>query len=274
MLDTWVIATSELRLGVRNRWVVLSTLMLLLFAVVLSLVGSSPAGDVKADTLSITVASLATLSVYLVPLLALLVSFDGVAGEIDRGTLPLMLATPVSRVSVIAGKFLGHLAVVSIAIVIGYGLAGVLVIMLGNSGLAGVVDLLRLIGTSVLLGAAFVGISLICSSLVRQSGTAAALAIGVWLVSVVLYDLALLGLLVSAPGPAMARVFPWLLLANPADAFRVYNMAALGLEGAGGGLTASTQTLPYATFMPLLALVVWALLALWLAIVSFKRIEP
>jgi hypothetical protein len=48
------------------------------------------------DRLSVTVASLTSLAVYLVPLVALLMSFDAIAGEVERGTLPLVLTYPVS----------------------------------------------------------------------------------------------------------------------------------------------------------------------------------
>ena len=91
------IAATEIRIGLRNRWIILSTLILLAFALILVLLGSAPGGEVKTDAVTVVVASLSTLSVYLVPLIALLLSFDAIAGEIDRGTLQLVLASPVSR---------------------------------------------------------------------------------------------------------------------------------------------------------------------------------
>ena len=57
------------------------------------------------------------------PLVALLMAFDAVAGEVERGTLPLLLTYPVARWEVLLGKLLAHLAILALAIVAGYGAA-------------------------------------------------------------------------------------------------------------------------------------------------------
>jgi Cu-processing system permease protein len=85
------ISFSEFNIALRNRWVAIAVVMMALFALVLSAAGSAPTGQLGADRLSVTVASLTSLAVYLVPLVALLMAFDAVAGEIERGTLPLVL---------------------------------------------------------------------------------------------------------------------------------------------------------------------------------------
>ena len=59
--------------------------------------------------LAIAVANLSSLGVYLLPLLALMLSFDAVVGESERGTLNLLLAYPVDRWQVILGKFFAAL---------------------------------------------------------------------------------------------------------------------------------------------------------------------
>ena len=135
MSPVMAIARTEARLGIRNSWVLLSTVILTVFAVLLVLLGSGATGEVDASLLAVTIASLSTLSVDLIPLIALLLSFDAIAGEIDRGTLQLVLATPIARWQLLVGKFLGHLAVLTIAIVISSGIAAILAIALdGNPG--------------------------------------------------------------------------------------------------------------------------------------------
>ena len=116
-------ARSEFRISLRNRWVAIAVILMGLFSLVLSAVGSAPTGELGGDRLSVTVASLTSLTVYLVPLLALLMSFDAVAGEVERGTLPLLLTYPVARVEILLGKFLAHLAVLTIAVAVGFVLA-------------------------------------------------------------------------------------------------------------------------------------------------------
>lgn len=271
------IATTELRIGLRNRWIILSSLILLAFALILVLLGSAPGGEVKTDAVTVVVASLSTLSVYLVPLIALLLSFDAIAGEIDRGTLQLVLASPVSRGAVLMGKFLGHVAVLGIAVSFGYGIAGALAFFANGGGdvgsLAGVG---RLIASSVVLGATFIAIGYIASASTRQTGTAAALAIAIWLFAVVLYDLGLLGgLLVSQDGIFAREIFPWLLVFNPADAFRLYNMSAIDALAVGSNLGGGAgSALPLSGLATMLSPIVWTAIALGLSTFILKRVRP
>ena len=74
-------AATEARIAARNRWVAISIGLMALFSLVLAAAGSAPTGALGTDRLSVIVASLTSLAVYLVPLLALLMSFDAVAGE-------------------------------------------------------------------------------------------------------------------------------------------------------------------------------------------------
>ncbi|MEM7463693.1 MAG: ABC transporter permease subunit [Pseudomonadota bacterium] len=269
------VAQYEFQIGVRNRWVVLASIILFVFALLLVLLGSAPTGATKADGLSVVVASLSTLTVYLVPLIALLLSYDAIAGEIDRGTLQLTLACPVSRSEVMLGKFLGHLLVLAIAISIGYGVAGGIGYYFGqNTGIAGLIDLGRLIATSIALGGTFIAIGYVASASVRQTGTAAALAVAIWLFAVVLYDLALLGALLVDPDGVFAKtVFPYLLLANPADAFRLFNLTTLD-AGGSTGLTAGSGTMPVSTQLAILSPTIWTVTGLVVSCLILRRVQP
>ena len=119
------------------------------------------------DPLSVTVASLVSLAVYIAPLLALLISFDAVAGEVERGTLPLHLAYPLSRGELLLGKLLAQLAALTLAVVAGYAAAGAAAFAAGGAAAAeGLPALWRLTWTTVLLGATFLslGHALSCAS--------------------------------------------------------------------------------------------------------------
>lgn len=269
------IAANEILLGIRNRWVLLAALVLFAFALVLGFLGAVPTGSVKTSRLVVTVASLATLSVYLVPLIALLLAFDAIAGEIERGTLPLLLASPASRLSVMLGKFIGHLTIVALAIIVGYGLAGTAVTGLSGTDLEGIGHLIRLIVTSIALGAVFLAFGYVASTSVRSASTAAALSVGIWLFAVVLYDLGLLGALILNGNGFFARnIFPYLLAANPADAFRLYNMSALEANAVATGLAGAASSLPFAPIVALTGLGVWLVLMLGLSALIFRRLEP
>jgi len=267
------IAGTELKIALRNRWVLIATLLMTLFALALTFAGAAPTGALGVDLLTVSVASMTTLSVYLAPLLALLMSFDAVAGEIERGGLALLLTYPVSRSEILLGKFLAHLCTLFFAISVGFGVAGVAAAAAGGAGPESLAALVRLIWTSTLLGATFLALGFAVSALTRNPGAAAGLAAGMWLVFVVLYDLGLLGALVYDDGGDFTRhVFPWLLAANPADAFRLYNVAASESVALATGLTGAAEALP--RWMASASLALWPVAALAMARAAFGRVEP
>ena len=100
----WVLALKELRDGLRNRWVAAAIILLGTLALALSLLGSAPTGSVRVSALDITVINLASLSVYLIPLIALMLSFDALVGEFERGTMLLLLTYPITRRQVKIGR--------------------------------------------------------------------------------------------------------------------------------------------------------------------------
>lgn len=264
---------SELHIARRNRWVAIAVALMVVFSLVLAAAGSAATGALGADRLSVTVASLTSLSVYLVPLVALLMSFDAIAGEVERGTLPLLLTYPVARWEVLLGKLLAHLAILTLAIIAGYGAAAVAAIATDPRAVAGLPALWRLTWTSVLLGATFLGVGYSLSSLARRPSGAAGLAIGLWLGLVVLYDLGLLAAIVADDGGVFTtRVFPLALLANPADAFRLFNLAGSEATAAAAGVGGAAASIPL--WQSLTSLLVWPVAALALASAAFRRVEP
>ncbi|MDZ4093905.1 MAG: ABC transporter permease subunit [Paracoccaceae bacterium] len=266
-------AATEFRIALRNRWVAIAVLMMALFSMVLSAAGSAPTGELGVDRLSVTVASLTSLAVYLVPLVALLMSFDAVAGEVERGTLPLLLTYPVSRPEVLIGKLAAHLGILALAVITGYGIAALAAVAVDPRALEGLPALWRLAWSSVLLGATFLGAGYAISALARRPSGAAGLAIGLWLGMIVLYDLGLLAAVVADSGGAFTtQVFPWALLANPADAFRLYNLAASQATAAAAGLAGAAHTIP--AWQALLSVLLWPFAALALAVAAFRKVIP
>ena len=267
------IATAEFRIQTRNRWLASATVLMLLFALALTFAGSAPTGTLGVDLLTVAVASMTTLAVYLAPFLALMIAFDAVAGEAERGTLGLTLTYPLSRGEMLMGKFLAHLFVLAIAIGVGLGAAGAAAILAGGAGPESLISLARLIATAILLGASFLALGYAASALSGSGAGAAGLAVGLWLVLVVLYDLGLLGALVFDDGGAFTKhVFPWLLAANPADAFRLWNVAGSEQVALMSGMAGAGSALP--GWAAPLSLFLWPVLALALARAAFARVEP
>jgi Cu-processing system permease protein len=271
MTYLWIIAGKEIRDGLRNRWIVAITLLLAALALTLTFLGSVPTGTVGASRLAVTVVSLSSLTIFLVPLIALLLAYDAVVGEFDRGTLLLLLSYPVARWQVVIGKFLGHLAILAFSTAVGYGAAaGALLLTDGN--VAGLATFAAMIGTSILLGAVFVAIGYLISATVRDRGLAGGLAIGVWLLFVLIYDMALLGLLVVDKGRTIsAEMLNILLLLNPADAFRVLNLTGSGGASQFAGMAGLSDNAGLSPALLLTALGLWIVLPLGGAALALGR---
>lgn len=55
-----------------------------------------------------------------IPLIAIGIAYQSIAGERESGSLKILLSLPNSRLDVVVGKFLGRLGVLSVAVVIGF----------------------------------------------------------------------------------------------------------------------------------------------------------
>ncbi|MGO4562570.1 ABC transporter permease [Rhizobiales bacterium 3FA27D7] len=271
-----LLSAKEVREGLRNRWVVAATGLLAALALTLAFLGSAPTGTVGAGALDVVVISLASLTIFIVPLIALLISHDAIVGEIERGTMTLLLSYPVRRRQVLFGKFLGHLAILAFATCVGYGLAAIALLATGKAmiGVGSWAAFMTMTASSALLGAVFVAIGYLVSALVADRATAGGIAIGIWLVFVVLYDMALLGLLVADQGRMISGgTLDALLLFNPTDAYRLLNLADSGDIAAASGMAGTVQTAVLAPAALLAALAAWVVAPMALAAVAFSRRE-
>lgn len=264
-----VIAGQEIANGVRNLWVAGAVAMMLVFSLALALVGSAPGGATAAGGFVVLIVNLAGLSVFLVPLMALLLAHDAIVGEAERGTLALTLSYPLGRGAFLLGKFLGHLAIVLIAIFAGFGLAAFAV----ADGSFDVGGFALLVGSAVLLGAIFLALGYAVSALVRERASAAGMAIGLWVYFVIVHDLALLGLLVTVGERLPDGLVTALLLANPADVFRLVNLTGSEAAMLASGMDPVAIAIDLSRSMAIGSLLAWLAGGLLLAWFLFRRKE-
>ena len=268
------LAFKELRDGLRNRWVAAAILVLGGLALVLSLLGSAPTGSVRASLLDVSVVSLSSLSVYLLPLIALMLSYDALVGEFERGTMLLLLTYPVRRWQVIVGKFIGHVSILFIAILVGYGGTGLVMALFSDSGFQGWQSYTLMMATSLLLGGVFVALGYLVSVLVKERATAAGTAIGLWLVFVVLYDLVLFGILLLDEGQHIGQqLFKTLMLISPTDTYRMINLSAFEGVRHATGLAGVVDTSSHDVVMMFGVLLFWIILPITTTLLVFQRRE-
>lgn len=217
-----IVAAKEFRDRIRNRWVLAAALAFTVFALMIAYFGAAQQGMVGFRGIEVTIASLVSLVIYLIPLIALILGFDAIVGERERGSLDLLLAMPITRVELLTGKFLGLSAALAFSTIAGFGLpALVLAFELTPNALF---HYLGFIASSILLGMSFLSLAVAVSVVATDRTRASGMAIALWFFFVLVFDLLLLGLLVAGGGEAGGAALPYLLLLNPADVFRILNI--------------------------------------------------
>lgn len=238
---TWLVARQELLLAARSRWTQIFAAVFALLSLAVSTSGYILSGGRGFQDFARTSASLVQLVVLVVPLASLLMGVLALAPE--RGTAELLFSQPVSRRAILVGKLLGLLAALAAAEFVGFGLAGLVVF--SSTGEEGGWGYALLVLGSVLLTAAFLGIAaLIAAGAVGRKRTRAlAVAVVIWFVAVILFDLAALGVASILPSTAASRLLILSVIANPAGAVRTG--ALLGIEGTAAFGSASLALLRF-----------------------------
>jgi len=219
------IAGKEFWDRIRNRWVLAVAIVFTVFALVIAYFGSAQQGTIGFRSIEFTIASLVSLVIYLIPLIALVLGFDAIVGERERGSLDLLLSMPITRFELLLGKYLGLAGALAFSTIAGFGL--VAVVLASEMSTEALFHYFGFMFSSVLLGMAFLSIAVMLSVFATDRTRASGLAIAMWFFFVLIFDLLLLGALVVTGGSYGGEIFPYLLLLNPADVFRVLNIFSL-----------------------------------------------
>lgn len=215
-------AGKEFRDRIRNRWVLAVTLVFTAFAFIITYFGAASQGTVGMQNIEATIASLVSLVIYLLPLIALILGFDAIVGERERGSLDLLLAMPITRLELLLGKYLGLAGALTLSTLLGFGVVGAMIgIQLPVEALYHYAGFML---SAVLLGWAFLSLAVSISVFAVDRAQASGIAIALWFFFVLVFDLLLLGALVVSGGDVAGPLFPYLLLLNPADIFRILNI--------------------------------------------------
>ncbi|MBT7862269.1 MAG: ABC transporter permease subunit, partial [Gemmatimonadetes bacterium] len=125
----------------------------------------------------------------LLSFLAVILGFDGISSERERGTLKLLLANAVPRSHVVIAKLIGGILSLWIPLALAFVLSLLIILNNPDVSLSGQ-DLIRLIGMfvlSCLFLAQVFSLSLMVSSFARESATALVICLFAWLAGSVGY---------------------------------------------------------------------------------------
>lgn len=230
MRNVWLVARKELADCLQSRWLLSGGLLFAILSLAVFFGTAAIGGSFSFPPLSVVMNSLVSLTVFLLPLLAILLCYDAFVGELEGGMLILMLTYPVTRTAFLLGKALGQGAAIGIVLLAGFAVMPIAACFanvpyaIGELTKAIVVTAL----SAWLLGLVFMFASYCVSLSVRTKAQALAILVLIWLAVVLLYDLGLLVAAVSFTGGLPRDLLNVLMLANPASGFRLLNQTLFG----------------------------------------------
>jgi Cu-processing system permease protein len=228
------IARQELVVNIRNKWIVTFAVAFAVLILAISYFGLVTAGTVGFQGFTRTSASLLSLVLYVVPLIALTMGTLSFTSE--RSVSELLFAQPVTRTDILLGKLAGLFASMVTATLIGFGAGGLVIAVRAGSEGAGRYPVF--VALSLLLALAFLSLSGFVAFLFQRKSRAFGVTLILWFFFVVFYDLLVIGgSLLLKERTANAFIFVS-LFGNPVDMVRVASLIVLdGKEifGAAGG---------------------------------------
>jgi Cu-processing system permease protein len=268
-------AREERTLAVRSRWTQIFAAVFAALALAVSLSGYILSGGHGVQDFARTTVSLVQLALLLVPLTALLTGVTALLP--DRGAAELLYSQPAPRVAIQLGKVLGLFEALIAAQAVGFGASGL--VIYAQAGEEGVGAFVALALAAAVLTAVFLALaSLIAAGQVgHRRSRALAVALVVWFVLVVLFDVVAIAAASMLRSGHASRLLVVAALANPVDAVRTGTL--LAIEGTAAFGASSLALLRFtggaraAAGLIAASLVAWMVLPAWLAARRLERAD-
>lgn len=170
------ITKKEIMDNVRNKWIILISVLFASLTLLVSYAGSIYSQGWQ--DLGLTVSGMSSLVQFLISIIGLMLGYAAIVGEIERGSMSSLLTLPTTRNEVLFGKFLGLGSVLTFTIVVGFGIAGIVIGI--NVPNVDYFEYLIFIIASILMGLVFLSLGLFLSCLFKRRSTAMGGAIFLW----------------------------------------------------------------------------------------------
>ncbi len=267
-----MILRKEFKDSIKSKWLIAFAITFFFLALGVPYILLGGGGFLPSDYPGMVVGTLVNLAVPLVPLVSLAMSSTTIAGERETGTIEYLLSQPATKMEVFTAKYVGLVISLTLAMLIGYGAAE---LMVYSSNPVFIVQFLFALGYSAMLSASAVALGFIVT--VSVKGRAAAIGTGlfIWFIIVVIYDVGFLG--VIAVVLDVSDYLVPLVIANPVETTRMLafmHMADSPLRGELGP-QASFLIREYGSIVVsqalTLVLLTWIIVPLVIAYAIFRR---
>ncbi|WP_223292953.1 MULTISPECIES: ABC transporter permease subunit [Shewanella] len=265
-----IIAKKEIKDSLRNRWGMFISIIFLVLSLSVTFAGSAIRGELSLPEISALMSSLSTIAVFIIPLAAMLISYDAFVGEDEAGTLLLLLSYPLTRGQILLGKLLGHGVIMGLTITSAFGFTCILLLFIGNGykTIDTIILFTQFIGSSIMLAITFILFGYIVSLKATEKAKAVATVLLLWFLFVLIYDLLLLTLLIADLSFISQPMINFLLVLNPTDLYRAMNVS--GLDVGGGGLSVFAET-GWGIFGLVVAMLSWIIGLMGVSYTIFKK---
>jgi len=272
----FTISKKEFMDNIRNKWIILLTVIFVLLIIISSYLAGGQAGsDNIFGNMQNSVLALLGISSIIIPLIAIVLGCLTISGEAESGSLNVVLSYPVSRLEVLLGKFFGLGFVLIFSIILGFGIGGIIIAT--TYGGEEAVGYLAFIGLSIILGFIYLSVSICISSLFKKRITSifGGIIILFW---GLIYGFIIVGILLgngySYEDLFIGNLPDWFynsVVFSPGDLYQTAVQLAFGERT----ITAmgSSWTIPNFLTIELLLIVhmIWIIVPLILAYVFFKK---
>ena len=270
----YTIAKKEFLDNIRNKWIIVLTIIFVILIIVFSYVAGAGGEDIFGG-MEASAMGLLVVSVILIPLIAIILGFSTISGEAESGALYVVLSYPVRRIEVLIGKLLGLGSVIIVSIFIGFGFGGfVIATTAGGESWAGFIGFILL---SIFLGWIFLSLSICVSSYCKRRITSIGGGIVLWFWGMI-YGTVMFAIMYATgytfEDIAIGNIPDWFfnsVVFSPPDLHQTAVMRAFGIV--------TFEQMGYSISIPdflnigmlLTAHIVWFIIPLTLAYFFFKR---
>ncbi|WEK55912.1 MAG: ABC transporter permease subunit [Candidatus Cohnella colombiensis] len=222
MNDVLLVARREIKIGFRNPWAYSFLILFTLFSLSLLLINSQ---NIVQGYTGIT-GSMLSLILYLLPLMTLFLGSFSLTAEKEEGSWQLLSTYPLGTLSFIAGKYAGLSVVLIVIVAVGYGLMGVISLLMGAS--FAFQTYVLFLAFSIGLVLLFLAIAMLVGSLSRNRWQAMTVSVAIWFFLIIGWATILISLLGKLPYPLIKPSLVALTFINPAELVRLFVVIKLG----------------------------------------------
>jgi Cu-processing system permease protein len=187
------IAKKEIMDNIRNKWIILVSIMFAALTLVVSYFGSIASHGWQ--NLGNTISGMTSFATYLISIIAFMLGYATIIGEIERGSMSALLSLSATRLEIVVGKFLGLGAVLCFTVLVGFGFAGVIIGL--NVSNVDYLQYLAFIGMTMVFGLVFLSVALCFSTVFSKRSTALGGTIFLWFLFTIILPIVFVGLLAT-----------------------------------------------------------------------------